>query len=116
MKITEVSYRALRTGRGYNNTSAEAKAEVEDGETPESVLARLRQWVDGQIDETLKRDDAYEKLSEINERLGDAQRDLERVEKRAKEARAFIAECREIADIARREGKGGMALLLENVL
>jgi hypothetical protein len=73
-------------------------------------------WVDAQIDDTLKRDDAYETLAQINERCGQAERDAERAERRTREARAFIAECRELAEIARREGKGGIALSLENML
>lgn len=116
MKISEISYRALRTGHGYNNTSVEAKTVVDENVAPEQALAELRAWVDGQVDEQLKRHDLFEKIADLNDRAGRALRDAERYEARAEAAKAFIRECRDLADIARKDGKGGIALTLENLL
>lgn len=113
MKITRVSYRSLRTGRGYNNSSVEATAEVGDDENPEAVLSELRFWVDRSVDETLKREDAYEALESIRGTVEYQMQESARLEKRIMAQRAVIAEHSDLAEIARREGKGGGALLLE---
>jgi len=72
--------------------------------------------VNKQVDDTLKLDNAYEELSEVQARVGYAQKEAERYEKRAAEARAFIKDCRELVDLAREHGKGGIALTLGNIL
>lgn len=116
MKITEISYRALRTGRGYNNTSVEGRAVLEEDDTPEQALQELKFWVERQIEAGLKIDDAYADLANVQARVGYAEKEAERYEKRANEARQFIKDCRELAAIAREHGKAGMALSLENLL
>lgn len=116
MKITSISYRCLRTGPGYNNTAVEAHATLDEGEAPERALADLRFWVDKQVDDTLKLTSAYEKLSDVQAQIGYAQKEAERYEARTKAARQFITDCRDLADLAREHGKGGLALSLENLL
>lgn len=115
MKITEISYRSLRTGRGYNNTAVEARAEIGSDQTPEEALADLRAWVDQQVDEHLKRQDIYEKISDLNERLGYLLKEEETVKRRVEEMRTLLRERHKLADLARSRGLGGDALLLENL-
>jgi hypothetical protein len=116
VKITEISYRALRTGRGYNNTAVEGRAIVEPDEDPARALAELRFWVDKQVDSTLKIDDAYADLAGVQGRVEYAKREAERYEARTKEARQFISECHELAELAKEHGKGGVALSLQQLL
>lgn len=113
MKITEVSYRALRTGHGYNNTAVEAKAEVGDGQDADAVLAELKHWVDGQVDEQLKRHDAYETLSSLGQQIVYAKSERDRLEKRVEAMREIVREHQKLADLARNHGLGGCALLLD---
>jgi hypothetical protein len=51
MKITQVSFRKLVTGPGYNNRSVGAEAAVEEGETAEDAMLKLTAWVNGQLGE-----------------------------------------------------------------
>lgn len=115
MKITEVSYRSLRTGRGYNNTAVEAKAHVGDGEDPAKVLAELRFWTDKAVDDTLERENAYEKLCDIKASVAYAQEELERLQKRAQAYRNLLKEKTRLAELARNHGLGGDALLLDQI-
>lgn len=115
MKILTVSYRALRTGRGYNNQAVEATAEVQDIETPDEALRKLRSWVDSQVDERLKAEEYYEDLSNIRDRAAFAQRELERVEKRAHAYRELLKEKPKLSALAQQHGLGGDALLLDNI-
>lgn len=112
MKITEISYRSLRTGHGYNNSSVEARAIVEEGEQPENALAELRFWVDKQVDDTLKREDAYEALDRIKESVAYQTEETKRLQKRIEAQREVIRDHEKLATLARESGLGGAALLL----
>ena len=48
MKIIEVEYREL-ISEGFNNKTIGAKAIVEDGETPEVSLLKLKAWVRNEL-------------------------------------------------------------------
>jgi hypothetical protein len=48
MQITEVTYRELRSGPGYNHLAIEVKATVEPDEPPELALERAKWWVRNQ--------------------------------------------------------------------
>lgn len=115
VEITSVTYRALRSGRGFSNSAVEATAIVPEGSDPSAVLAQLRQFVDAEVDENLKRTDAYETLSDINLRIIDAKSELERTEKRANAYRSLLKERTKLADLARANGLGGDALILETI-
>jgi chromosome segregation ATPase len=51
MKIDRISYKELKTGYNYNNTSVGAEAQLEEGETPEDALDNLKMWVKEQLGE-----------------------------------------------------------------
>jgi hypothetical protein len=116
VKIVNVTYRALRTGSGYNNVAVEACSIVGFEDDPDTVLAELRFWVDKQVDSKLKLDDAYADLASVQGRVEYAKREAERYEARTKEARQFITDCHELAELAKEHGKGGIALSLQQLL
>ena len=113
MKITEISYRSLRTGRGYNNTSVEARAIVEAHESPEKALADLRFWVDKQVDDTLKREDAYATAESIEQSIEWKRDQVARLDKEIAAKRAVVREHGALAKLARESGLPTMATLLE---
>jgi hypothetical protein len=113
ISITEVTYRALRTGRGYNNTSVEAKAAVPATLTPEAVLSDLRMWVERQIDAHLELDDAWADLQSAQRRAKGYKEEAEQLQKKIDAQRKVLQEHSKLAEIARREGLGGPAMLLE---
>ncbi|MFY9351661.1 MAG: hypothetical protein WBL20_07815 [Sphingobium sp.] len=115
MKITEISYRSLKTGRGYNNSAVEARARIEEGETPEIALAELKFWVEKQLDGQLKQQDAYEELTNVLDRVEWAKREADRHEKRGKAYRELLKEKPRLAELARANGLGGDALLLDMI-
>lgn len=112
MKITSISYRSLRTGHGYNNTACEATAAVGEGDDPDRVLAELRFWVDRQVDATLKREDAYESLQRVEDRVAYANQEADRLQKKIDAQREVIKEHEKIAALCEEHGLGGGALLL----
>lgn len=115
MKIVEISYRSLRTGRGYNNSALEAKAAVQPGESAEIVLMELRHWVDKKLDDTLKREDAYEDIDHLEARKTSLKGDIERLEKRADAFRDLMRQKQKLAALARDNNMGGDALLLDDI-
>jgi hypothetical protein len=115
MKIVEVSYRALRTGTGYNNTSAEARAIVDDGETPEDAMLAIKQWVDGQISENMKRDSLHQTIAQLSEQAGNWEKECARLKKRTDGYLDLLREKRKLAELARANGLGGDALLLDQI-
>jgi hypothetical protein len=48
MKIIEVEYREL-VSEGFNNVAIGGRAQVEEGETPEGVILRLKSWVKNEL-------------------------------------------------------------------
>lgn len=88
MQIQSVTYsRLVSTGR-YENAKTGATARVEDGETPEEALVKLREWVTGQLDATA------EESAELRERRCDLNRveaELDRAKIRWERAKGFLA-------------------------
>ncbi|WP_069337189.1 hypothetical protein [Sphingobium yanoikuyae] len=115
MIITEISYRSLKTGRGYNNSAVEARAQLEDGEDPDKALADLRFWVEKQVDDNLKELSAMDSLRSATDRLEGARAEAERIEKRVDAYRTILKEKPRLAELARANGLGGDALLLDHM-
>lgn len=115
MKIMEISYRSLKTGRGYNNSAVEARARLEAGEDPEKALAELKFWVEKQVDDNLKQQEAHETLTNVLDRVEWAKREADRHEKRGEAYRELLREKPRLADLARANGLGGDALLLDQI-
>lgn len=81
MKITTVRYERLRSFGNYENETVAATAQVEDGETPESALAALRQWVEAQLGEV-------EKLSQMRQRYDQLDWEVHAMEQRLRGAKS----------------------------
>jgi hypothetical protein len=115
MKITQISYRRLKTGTGYNNSALEATAAIEPHEDPIAALAELKFWVEKQLDDQLKQQDAYEKLQRVEDRVAFARAEADRHQKRGEAYRELLREKPRLIELARANGLGGDALLLENL-
>lgn len=96
MKITSIGYRALRTGRGYNNAAVEAHAAIAQGEDPVKALDELKFWVDKRLDASLELDDAYSDLQSVRGRVASAKQEAERLEKRNSAIRDYEHVAREV--------------------
>lgn len=96
MKITSISYRALRTGRGYNNAAVEAHAQIDADDDPIRALEELKFWVEKRLDASLELDDAYADLASVRGRVELAKRDAERIEQRNQAARDHERIMREV--------------------
>jgi len=66
-RITQVEYRELVTGPGYNNTTIGATAEVREDESPERALVALEVWVRGEF---ARRGKEREELAELRRQRG----------------------------------------------
>lgn len=97
MKITSVSYRALRTGRGYNNAAVEAHATIDPDEDPIKAVEELKFWVEKRLDASLELDDAYADLASVRGRVETAQRELERLRDQSQTIRDHSELKRQIA-------------------
>lgn len=115
MKIIQISYRRLKTGTGYNNSALEAAATIEPHEDPVACLAELKFWVEKQLDDQLKQIEAYEKLTGVLDRVEWAKKEAKRLEGRAEAFRQLLRGKPELADLARANGLGGDALLLDRM-
>lgn len=54
MKITTISYQAVKNLGNYESERLEATADVEEGETPDDAALKLRQWVNLQLIEPVR--------------------------------------------------------------
>lgn len=70
-------------------------------------------WVERQIDAHLELDDAWADLQSARDRAEGYKAEADRLQKKIDAQREVIREHSKLADIARREGLGGPAMLLE---
>ena len=80
MNITRVSYRRLISTGEYSNVSIGADADVEMGDTADSVLVDLTEWVNEQIQ-------GYREDYAITEQVNDKRHELQRLERQITERR-----------------------------
>lgn len=65
MKITTISYQAVKNLGNYESERLEVNADVEEGEDPKDAVLKLRQFVHEQISRVVRRQDPdYNPLSD----------------------------------------------------
>jgi hypothetical protein len=78
MRITEVTYRELVSGPGYNHIAKEVRAVVDDGETPEQAMERAKWWVRNQLADERVAADTIKRLYYDKAKIEAEIRNLER--------------------------------------
>jgi hypothetical protein len=90
MRITQVEYRELRTGPGYNNRTIGAVALVEGEEQPAAALNRLQEWVGDMLGREQGREELAASVRRLEGRREVLEGDLARLQRRYEEAVAFL--------------------------
>ena len=83
MRITRVSYQQLRSFGNFQNERIGAESTVEIGESPEAVLAHVKAWVEGQLNQRVE----YAAMQQEHYRL---QNEIAMMERRLKGARQAL--------------------------
>jgi len=67
MKVTSISYARVFSLPGYENEKLSATAELEQGDQPDEVMIKLREFIDGQHKNFQKeRSDKIDRLNKIS--------------------------------------------------
>ena len=89
MDITYVEYGRLKSLPGYENEKVVAEAEVGQGETAQDALAKLKDWVNGQLGLPETAVELAQKVAELQRQKADLEGEVERLtSRRADFARA----------------------------
>lgn len=84
MQITSVTYGELRNLGNYQNQRLSAHAQVGEGETAEEATAKLKAWIQQQLD--LDERSRYE-TRDLQRRVDDLTYEADRLEKRVESAK-----------------------------
>ena len=91
MQITSVEYRRLRSFGTYENESVGATALIEDGETAEETLQKVRSWVNQELTVAQAASASRGVLDDLHRAVGYKQAEVERLDKTIQQMRDFLA-------------------------
>lgn len=113
MKITAIRYRRLKSQTvGYGHEAVEAEAQVEDGEAPDDALSALKAWVDRHVDAALRHEYNARRAEELANRVAGLESDRDRLRSEVERNREILRQHSKLADLARANGMGEQADLL----
>lgn len=115
MKITTIRYRRLESHkRGYGHDAVEAEAQLDEGEDAEAAMAELKVWVLHRLDGIREIDDHCETLNGIRNRLRDAEREQERLDREIKRKRELVSQFEKLGELAKERGIDAGDLLTDD--
>lgn len=99
MKITKISYRALKSKGSYENEAFEASADIEEWEDPIATAESLRQWVEQRLALHKTVENLEEKRADLENQITEAKDKWERIERFFNKLGITIAEIKSSDEI-----------------
>ncbi|HCF26957.1 MAG TPA: hypothetical protein DEV81_07050 [Cyanobacteria bacterium UBA11049] len=99
MKITKITYRALKSKGNYENEAFEASADVEDWEDPIATAESLRQWVEQRLNLQETVENLEQKRADLENEIAEAKDKWERIDRFFKKLGITIAEIKSSDEI-----------------
>lgn len=99
MKITKISYRALKNKGSYENEAFEVSADVEEWEDPIATAESLRQWVEQRLELNETVENLLEKRAALESQIAEAKDKWQRIERFFNKLGITIAEIKSSDEI-----------------